>query len=142
MSTSRTPDPYSTTITSTEKVGVDHFEYKKSSYVIIVDYFLAILKYVAKLTSTSSPAVITQMKSIFARHGIASSVMSDNRPQFLATVFSSFAKEHGFIHYTSSPMYPQANGQVERGVRGSLLGITCLSQYPTSCIYSPVQLMI
>ena len=99
-----------------QKVGVDLFEYKKSSYIIMIDYFSYFIE-VAKLTSTSSTAVITRMKSIFARHGIPYCVMSDNGPQFSADTFSSFAKEYGFTHYTNSPRYPQANCEVERGIR-------------------------
>ena len=81
-----------------------------------MDYFSHFIE-ITKLTSTSTTAVITQMKSIFARHGISCSVMSNNGPQFSADMFSSFAKEYGFTHYTSNPRFPQANSDVERGVR-------------------------
>ena len=81
--------------------------------MIVIDYFSHFIE-IAKLTSTSATAVITQMKSIFARHGIPCCVMSDNGPQFSVDVFSSFAKEYGFTHYTSSPRFLQANGEVER----------------------------
>ena len=64
-----------------QKVGVDLFKYKKSSYIIIIDDFSCFIE-IAKLTNTSSTAVITHMKSIFARHGIPYCVMSDNGPQF------------------------------------------------------------
>ena len=99
-----------------QKVGVDLFEYKKSSYIVIIDYFSCFIE-IAKLTSTSSIAVITHMKSILAKHGIPYCVMSDNGPQFSADTFSSVAKEYGFTHYTSSSRYPQANSKVERGVK-------------------------
>ena len=136
-----------------QKVGVDLFEYKKSSYVIVVDYFSRFIE-TAKLTSTSSSAVITQMKSIFARHGIPCCIMSDNGPQFSADAFSSFAKEYEFTHYTSSPRYPQANGEVERGVRtvktllkkaeenseDPYLAMLAYRNTPLACGYSPAQL--
>ena len=69
ISTNRTSDSSSTTNSSIAKSGSRSLEYKKSSYVIIVDYFSCFIE-IAKLTSTSSPAMITQMKSVFARHGI------------------------------------------------------------------------
>lgn len=54
---------------------------------------------------------------MFARHGIPTEVMSDNGPQYSAEYFKKFAKEWGFSHTTSSPRYPQANGETERAAR-------------------------
>ena len=43
--------------------------------------------------------------------------MSDNRPQYASKDFAAFAAEQGFIHATSSPNHPSANGSAERAVR-------------------------
>ncbi|KAL5503515.1 hypothetical protein EMCRGX_G010476 [Ephydatia muelleri] len=51
------------------------------------------------------------------KHGIPNEVVSDNGPQFSSNVFHSFAGENGFVHTTSSPRYPQGNGEVEWAVR-------------------------
>ena len=67
-------------------------------------------------TATSSD-VINHLKSIFARHGIPESLTSDNGPQYSAELFSTFAKDYGFTHLTSSPHYLQGNGAAERAVR-------------------------
>ena len=66
--------------------------------------------------STTSNSVIQAMKSIFSRHGIPETVRSDNGPQYSSSEFSKFASSYGFSHVTSSPLYPQSNGQVERTV--------------------------
>ena len=70
-----------------------------------------------KLDQTDSEAVINALKSIFARHGILESVMSDNGPQYASQQFKNFAEEYNFTSITSSPRYPQANGEAERAVR-------------------------
>ena len=85
-------------------------------YLLVVDYFSKFPE-IAKLTSTTSTAVITSLKSIFARHGIPEVLRSDNGPQYASQQFSMFAESYGFQHSTSSPRYLQCNGQAERTVK-------------------------
>lgn len=54
---------------------------------------------------------ITCFKSLFARHGNLTEQLTDNGPQFSSYAFKNFATERDFIHTTSSPRYPQSNGQ-------------------------------
>ncbi|MGH0124947.1 UNVERIFIED_CONTAM: hypothetical protein FKN15_020833 [Acipenser sinensis] len=99
-----------------QKVATDLFEWKNHTYLLVVDYYSRYVE-IAKLTNATSPEVIQHLKSIFARHGIPEEVMSDNGPQYSAETFSLFAREYGFRHNTSSPRYPQSNGEAERTVR-------------------------
>ena len=71
----------------------------------------------AKLSRTASPDITVHLKSIFARHGIPDQLISDNGPQFASNTFAKFAEEYEFTHVTTSPRYPQANGEVERAVQ-------------------------
>ena len=57
------------------------------------------------------------MKMIFSEHGIPEILMSDNGPQFSSSEFRDFAAKYGCDHVTSSPMYPQSNGFIERTVQ-------------------------
>jgi len=92
------------------------------------------------------------LKSIFARHGIPDTVISDNGPQYSATVFSNFSKEYGFTHVTSSPRYPQANGEAERAVKtvkellkkndDPYLAILAYRSTPLENGYSPAELLM
>ena len=67
--------------------------------------------------TTKSSQVIRALKAIFARHGIPEEVRSDNGRQYASAEFTQFAKDWGFKHTTSSPRFPQANGEVERAVK-------------------------
>ena len=97
-------------------IGTDLFELKGAKYLLIVNYFSRCPE-VIKMTSTTSAATISLLKSVFARHGILEVVHSDNGPQYAATEFSEFAKEYGFRHRTSSPKYLQSNGLAEQMVQ-------------------------
>ncbi|KAL7827662.1 hypothetical protein SRHO_G00333800 [Serrasalmus rhombeus] len=99
-----------------EVLGTDLFEWNIHQYLLVVDYFSRYVE-VAKLSNTTSAAIINHLKSIFSRHGIPSTVRSDNGLQFSSDLFSQFAKEWTFEHITSSPRFPQSNREAERTVR-------------------------
>ena len=98
-----------------QKVGTDFFEWDKHNYVLVVDYYSHYIE-IARLSTESAQDVINKTKSIFARHGIPETVMSDNGPQYTSKAYENFAKEYQFNHLTSSPYYPQSNGEAERAV--------------------------
>ena len=54
---------------------------------------------------------------VVARHEIPCEVISDNGPQYSSKGFWLFAKRWEFKHTTVSPLYPQANGRVEKKVQ-------------------------
>ena len=97
-------------------VGSDLFELKGEQYLLIVDYFLRFPE-VIKMTTTTSAAIITALKSIFSRYGIPEVLRSDNGSQYASREFVTFAESYGFRHTTSSPRYAQSNGQAERTVK-------------------------
>ena len=99
-----------------QKIATDLFEWQKSQYLLVVDYYSRFIE-TAKLLSTTSVNVINHLKSIFSRHGIPETVISDNGPQYSSEQFAEFANQYGFSHITSSPKYPQSNGAAERAVR-------------------------
>ena len=134
-----------------EKVGTDIFEWRNSSYLLVIDYYSRYIE-VAKLSSMTSQNIVQHLKSIFARHGIPETVVSDNGPQYSAALFKSFSEQYGFTHVTSSPKYPQANGAAERAVRtvkGLLnksddpyLAMLAYRSTPLENGYSPAELLM
>ena len=99
-----------------ERIGADIFSFRGEEHLIIVDYYSRYFE-VDKLTSMTSKAVIQKMKPHFARFGIPRMLMTDNGPQFSSAEFSTFAKEWGIKHITSSPHHSQSNGLAEKTVQ-------------------------
>ncbi len=98
-----------------DRVGTDLFQWNGNTYLLIVDYYSS-FHILRKLTSTTSSAVINNLKHIMSEYGIPNVLLSDNGPQFSSHEFQRFEAQYGFTHQTSSPHYPQANGKVERYV--------------------------
>ncbi|KAL6482216.1 hypothetical protein MHYP_G00102960 [Metynnis hypsauchen] len=134
-----------------QRVGTDLFFWEKKTYLLLVDYFSRYIE-VAHLSVATARTVIAALKDVFSRHGIPETVISDNGPQYSCELFRDFAEEYGFTHCTSSPRYPQANGEAERAVatvkglwKGGEEKLKALMTYratPLECGYSPAQLLM
>ena len=46
-------------------------------------------------------------------HGLPYTVMSDNGPRFVVEAFETFLKDNGIKHRRTTPLWPQANGEIE-----------------------------
>ena len=102
-----------------ERVGTDLFEHGKNTFLLMVDYYSRWIEVRLLQKTQTAEEVIRAMQSIFAIHGIPDVVRSDNGPQYASREFRAFASTYGFTHGTSSPRYPQANGEAERAVQTS-----------------------
>ena len=84
--------------------------------MLIVNYYSRFIE-IAQLKRTTAEEVIVHTKSIFARHGVPEIMVSNNGPQYSSEAYVKFAQEFQFEHITSSPHYPQSNGESERAVK-------------------------
>ena len=82
------------------------------SLLVVVDYYSRYYEVVIMHSTTTE--IVDALSSIFARFGFLHSLNSDNDPQFLSEDFQTFLQESGIEHRTSPPLWPQANGEVER----------------------------
>ena len=98
------------------KIGCGLFEFNGVHYLLSVDYYSKWIE-VAKLDGITSSNIICHLKSQFARYGIPDELISANGPQYACSAFNDFSRSYGFVHTTSSPLYPQSNGEVERAVQ-------------------------
>lgn len=98
-----------------QKVGCDIFTSRGQDYLLTVDYFSKFAE-VSRLKRKTANAVIVKLKTIFSRFGVPETLMADNVP-FASMEFRKFAKCWNFHLVTSSPNYPQSNGQAERAIQ-------------------------
>ncbi|UYV63772.1 K02A2.6-like, partial [Cordylochernes scorpioides] len=135
-----------------QKIGMDLFKFENKWYLVVIDYYSRFPE-VVQLDRLTANVVVRSCKSIFARHGIPETVVSDNGTQFgAAREFANFARQYGFTHVTSSPRFPQSNGMAEAGVKiGKLilkknqdpsLGLLEYRSTPLENGYSPAELLM
>ncbi|XP_042144342.1 uncharacterized protein K02A2.6-like [Ixodes scapularis] len=101
-----------------EKVSLDFcgpFPDGKYAMVVIDDF--SRYPVVQVLNSTSARNVLSNLRAVFGQFGIPEQVKTDNGPPFHGTEFAEFAQELGFRHHRVTPLWPQANGEVERFMR-------------------------
>lgn len=96
-------------------LGSDLFFWNNSAYLIVCDYFSK-FPLIRKLNNIQSITTIAHLKSMFEEHGIPNKLITGNDTQFTSTAFKDFSRQYGFVHVTTSPYYPQANGFIKRNV--------------------------
>ena len=107
--------PHEVPLRPWQKVASDLFHHQKD-YLIVTDYF-SYYPEIVSLRSTSTKAVVDGLKSIFGRHGVPDTLITDNGPQYSSMEFQQFTKDWSFTHQTVSPHFPSSNGLAESAVK-------------------------
>ena len=85
-----------------------------SRYAIVIIDLLSKWPEVFFVSSVDTESIIKALKTVFAREGLPSQILSDNGPQFTSQTFKLFVEENNITH-VRSPLYClQTNGVVER----------------------------
>ena len=90
---------------------------RDGQYLLVVVNMYSRYPFVKKVTSTSAMAVILKLDELFAEQCIPVTLTTDNGPPFNSSEFKRFAEYLGFKHHRITPLWPQANGEVERVMR-------------------------
>lgn len=93
---------------------------------VIVDYYSRFTE-VEIMEKIDSSRAIAKLKIIFARFGLPLSITADNGRQFVSHEFKSYCETNNIKLISTTPYWPQQNGEVERQNR-SLLKRLAISQ--------------
>ena len=93
---------------------------------MVVDYYSRFYE-VDFIRSVTSAQIIDILDKLFSLHGNPVCITSDNGPQFISSEFADYLSNEGIKHRRTTPLWPQANGKVERQNR-SLMKIIRISQ--------------
>lgn len=85
-------------------------------YLIVVDAHSKWIEAV-KMRGTDAKTTINVLRTIFARFGLPSQLVTDNGPPFSSQDFNSFCEKNTIKHVTSAPYRPQGNGAAENAVK-------------------------
>ena len=69
------------------------------------------------VSAATSYKTIEHLRTLFATHGIPTTVVSDNGTPFTSAEFAEFTTKNGIHHIKVSPYHPSSNGLAERAVR-------------------------
>jgi len=124
---------------------------QRKNHLVIQDYYSRWPE-VFELNNIKSKTVIQCLQETFARYGSPKIVRSDNGRQFDSFEFRQFAKDYNFKWKSSSPRYPQSNGQAESAVKlikriykksdDPYLGLLAYRNTKLECGASPAQLLM
>ena len=96
-----------------QQVSIDFCEVAGHYVLVVVDDYSRFPE-VEIVHSTSAKAVLPKLDRVFAAYGVPQAVKSDNGPPFNGHEFAQFADYLGFKHRRITPLWPEANGEVER----------------------------
>lgn len=100
------------------RLHIDFFgPFLKRWCLVVVDSSSKWLECIDMGNNTSSRAVISVLREIFARFGLPKIVVSDNGTSFVSNEFKSFLKTNGIEQITSPVGNPATNGQAENAVK-------------------------
>ena len=80
---------------------------------VIVDYYSRFFE-VEFTKSTTSEKIVSILSRIFVTHGLPLSLKTNNGPQFVSEHFKKYLEENGIEHRRTTPLWSQANGEIER----------------------------
>jgi len=99
------------------RLAVDPCTKDGRTSLVVVDYYSRYITVNELNDSSNTKTIVSKLETLFCLLGIPNTLVSDNGPQFVSDRFQSFLSKWDVKHITSSPKYPQSNGEAEGAVQ-------------------------
>lgn len=99
-----------------EHLAADFLGPLPSGHVLfcVVDYYSRWTEIAVMKSTTSAEKTVEALDKMFITHGLPVSITTDNGPQFVSQYFKQYCEQNGITHRRITPLWPQANGEIER----------------------------
>ena len=81
---------------------------------VVVDYYSRFFEIREFTKSITTEKIVSLMSKMFVTHGHPCSLRTDNGPLFISDHFKGYLEKNGIEHRRTTPLWPQANGEIER----------------------------
>ena len=109
--------PWSWPTVPWQRIHIDFATHQANHYLVVVDAHSKWPEIIGPMKTTNSEARTTVLRSIFARYGLPTQVVSDNGPPFQSSGYEEFLRQNGIQRVLVSPYHPASNGLAERFVQ-------------------------
>jgi transposase InsO family protein len=133
------------------RLAMDICEKDGRKYLVVVDYFSRYITVHELSQGCTTEQIVDKLEGLFSLLGVPHSIFSDNGPSFVSEGMHAFFERLDIVHITSSPRYPQSNGEAERAVQtvknlmkknlNLRMALCAYRDSPLACGYSPAELL-
>ena len=120
---------------SGKKVATDLFVWRKSQYLLVVDYYSQFIE-ISKVSTASSPHVIIHLNSIFARHVIPQTIYPIMGHSTLSINLPHFYNNMGSLTSPAALSTPKPTGKLKKQLRLSKICYIRINVH-VFCLVSP-----
>lgn len=100
-----------------ERIHMDFFHYQQVCCLVVIDAYSKWVHVAEMSAGTAAPAVILELRKIFALFGDPRKIVADNGPPFNSLAFKEFCTSKDIVLSNSPVYHPESNGLAERSVQ-------------------------
>lgn len=131
--------PWSWPTAPWHRIHIDFATHQSNHYLIVVDAHSKWPEIIGPMKTTTAESTANALRSIFARYGLPTQVVSDNGPPFSSAEYGEFLQQNGVRRVLVSPYHPSSNGLAERFVQTFKHALDSSASDPARSIQQRIQ---